>query len=71
MIVGHIKSDVGYAYVILVVSFLGFFLVYGVVYAIGIFYNEFCDVFEDSNASISVIASLHSAMFLLIGKLTK
>ena len=69
MIMGQTKPDRGYAYVILLVSFLGLFLVHGVVYAMGIFYNEFGNVFEDSNASIALISSLHSAMFLFIGKL--
>ena len=64
----HTNTDGGYAYVILVAYFLGHFLVYGISCTMGIFYNEFRDIFEDSNASISLISSLHTAMLFLIGK---
>ena len=62
------KQDHGYAYVILVTSFFGHFIVYGISYSMGVFYNEFRDAFYDAKTSIALISSIHTALLFMIGR---
>ena len=62
------EPDQSYAYVILVTSFFGHFIVYGSSYSMGVFYNEFRDAFYDAKTSVALIASIHTAVLFVTGR---
>ena len=58
----------GNAYVVLLASFLGHFIIMGMCYSMGVFYVEFREVFHDTKGSVALIASLSTAFLFQTGE---
>ncbi|KAK2157872.1 hypothetical protein LSH36_183g00043 [Paralvinella palmiformis] len=59
----RIQTDVDgvYAWIIAMTSFVGHFLIYGVIFSSGVFYDMFREIFDGSSSIFSLIASLSTA----------
>ena len=64
---GNPQIDQGYAWVIVLASFLAHIFQYGVVWTVGIFYAVFTEVFVGSKAAIALITSLNTAVYYMTG----
>jgi fatty acid desaturase len=63
------RADSGYAFVILLASFWGHFLQYGVVWTVGVFYVVFLENLEhNGRGEVALISSLNTAVFYGTGK---
>ena len=60
--------DHGYAWVILVASFLSHTIQYGIAWTVGVFFDIFRVEFEGSNGAIALISSLNTGTFFMAGE---
>ena len=64
----HPDIDGGWAWVIIVSSFMCLFLTCGALYSVGIFNVIFLDNFHESTATTSLVGSLLIGLIALMGK---
>ena len=64
------NKDTGFAWIVLIASFMGHFFQYGIVWTVGYFYVIFLEHFDGSKAAVALIASLNTAMYYCIGMFT-
>ena len=64
------NKDTGFAWIILIASFMGHFFQYGIVWTVGYFYVIFLEHFDGSKAAVALIASLNTATYYCIGMFT-
>ena len=62
------KPDHGFAYVILLASFIGHIIIVGICFSLGLFYVEFREVFWESKGSVALVSSLNAAFLFLTGE---
>ena len=61
------NKDSGFAWIVLIASFMGHFFQYGIVWTVGYFYVIFLEHFDGSKAAVALIASLNTATYYCIG----
>ena len=61
------NKDTGFAWIVLIASFMGHFFQYGIVWSVGYFYVIFLEHFDGSKAAVALIASLNTATYYCIG----
>ena len=62
------QADSARCWIVVVSSFINHFLIYGFAYSIGVFYDEFLDVFRESKGTTAWISSLNYGFLCATGK---
>ena len=62
-----VHKDTGFAWIVLIASFMEHFFQYGIVWTVGYFYVIFLEHFDGSKAAVALIASLNTATYYCIG----
>ena len=62
-----LQADKGRCWLVIFCAFIVYFLIYGFAYSIGVFYDEFLDVFGESKGTTAWISSLNYGFLCFIG----